>query len=315
MRRGGHLEMTDSDTGFVDEGVGVPPVEDLPLADAQAVVVCGGPNWKPQDRFLPLEVIRPVQVLTRAGGVACPWFDQYRDYGVSSIKLDPSGEWAVYATSTAVMRIWLHTGQFEDFEVPDLVDVHELTLAGDVLYAANTGRDEVVEMDAVTGKVLMRHSLAPFRSPRARALRSTAIETFHANQAFLDDDGHLMVLAHHAAGFRVLVHARRQLVRHGSGGVLDLTSGVTRDLRLFGPHNVRRHRDGWLINNSGRSEVMLLSTDWEVVGHLDLVGWGTGAAISDDGSILFGGIRATRRRYAKTGDRSETGVEVVALDG
>ena len=31
------------------------------------------------------------------------------------------------ATSTAVMRIWLQTtGQFEDFEVPDLVNVHEL---------------------------------------------------------------------------------------------------------------------------------------------------------------------------------------------
>ena len=83
-------------------------------------------------------------------------------------------------------------------------------------------------MDAVTGKVLMPALARAVRSPRARALRSTTIETFHANQAFLDDDGHLMVLARHAAGFRVLVHARRQLVRHGSGGVLDLTSGVTR---------------------------------------------------------------------------------------
>ena len=124
-----------------------------------------------------------------------------------------------------------------------------------------------------------------------------------------------MALAHHALGFRVLSHAQRQLVRHGSGGVLDLITGEARDLRLHGPHNVRRHANGWLINNSGRSEVMMLTADWEVVGHIDLVGWGTGAAISTDGLVMFGGIRATRRRYAKVGDRSETGVQVVPLSG
>jgi hypothetical protein len=278
-------------------------------------MVCGGPNWKIQDRFLDPATIRPVQIISRDSIEPCAFFDRHRDIGVTSVKIDPTGEWLTYSTADSVTRVSLHTGDAETFDVPDLEDVHELTVEGDVMFVANTGRDEVVELDAGSGAIRARHSLDSLRSPRARQIRSARVDSFHANQAFLGHDGHLMVLAHHAQGFRVLVHAQRQLVRHGSGGVLDLTTGVVHDLRLFGPHNVRRHANGWLINNSGRKEVMLLSPDWEVTGHLDLVGWGTGAAISDAGDVLFAGIRATRRRYATADDRSETGVEIVPLDG
>jgi len=296
-------------------GIRVSSPTDLPLPEGQVLIVCGGPNWKIQDRFLDPETIRPVQIVSRDGVMPCAFFDRHRDIGVTAVKFDPTGEWLTYSTATHVTRVSLHTGEAETFDVPDLEDVHELTVEGDVMFVANTGKDEVVELDAGNGAVRARHSLATLRSPRARQIRSARVDTFHANQAFYGHDGHLMVLAHHAQGFRVLVHAQRQLVRHGSGGVLDLTAGVVHDLRLFAPHNVRRHAKGWLINNSGRSEVMLLSRDWEVIGHLDLVGWGTGAAISDAGDVLFAGIRATRRRYAKVGDHSETGVEIAPLDG
>jgi hypothetical protein len=291
----------------------VTQTSELDLPDNQVLLVCGGPNWKPQDRFLESEVIRPVEIVAPEGIEPVGFFDNHRETGVSALKVDAERSALLYAISEHIFRVSLETGEERRFDVPDLFDVHELTLAGDRLLVANTGRDEIVDLDAVTGAINARHKLADLRAANARPIRSAREETFHANQAFLGDRGQLMVLAHHAHGFRMLSHAQRQLVRHGSGGVIDLESGEVRDLRLFGPHNVRRHAEGWLINNSGRSEVMLLSSDWEVLGHIDLVGWGTGAAISNDGKTLYSGIRATRRRYAKVGDHSETGVQVVPI--
>ncbi|MGH9170392.1 MAG: hypothetical protein ACRD0Z_05920 [Acidimicrobiales bacterium] len=287
---------------------------DLGLPPSKALVVTGAPNWKPQDRFLAAEVVRPVVVVSAAGVRPVAFFDRFRDRGVSAVQPGPAGESVIFALPDAISRVSLDTGEAKVLDVPDLDDIHEVTLVADAILIANTGKDEVVELDSATGDVRMRHSLARFRSGSARPLPGRD-ETFHLNQAFTGEQGQLMVLVHHAVGFRLLAHAQRHLVRHGSGGVLDLQSGHSFDLRLFAPHNVRRTNTGWLVNNSGRHEVLLLTPGWEPAGVLPILGFGRGACLTPDGSVVFAGISATRKRYATPGDRAETGIQAVPLDG
>ncbi len=45
-----------------------------------------------------------------------------------------------------------------------------------------------------------------------------------------------------------------------------------------------------------------------------LRGWGRGGSLAADGQIFFAGISGIRRRYARAGDPTWTGVEAVEID-
>jgi hypothetical protein len=179
---------------------------------------------------------------------------------------------------------------------------------------ANTGQDEVLEIALPSGTVRRRCHLAPLRRRRrtARPLGVDGIESFHLNQAFYDGD-RLMGLVHHIDGFRLFSHAHRRLTGHGSGGVLDLDTGWRKDLKLHAPHTVRRRDGGWLVLNSGRKEMLLLTPGWDHDRVVPLKGWGRGGVLTDDGRVFFAGISGIRRRYARPGDSIWTGIEAVDM--
>ena len=287
----------------------------LPIPAGQALVVSGSANWQPSDRYLPPEAIAPIQVVTTQGVQVCPWFDRYRGEGVSSLLALPDGQTVVYTTGSDLVRMRLGSGEGRPLPVERLADVHELTLDGRRLLVANTGQDEALEVDLATDRVLRRLDLTPLRSPgrRLRSSAGTGIESFHLNQVFPDGD-RLLGLVHHVDGFRLFSHAQRRLTGHGSGGVLDLETGWRKDLRLHAPHTVRRRGEEWLVLNSGRKELLLIDSEWEVSRRVGLRGWGRGGSLSADGRIFFAGISGIRRRYARDGDSTWTGVEAVEIE-
>ncbi len=288
---------------------------DLPLPRGDALIVCGAANWQVQDRYLDWEAIAPLQVVTAEGVWPCPFFDQYRRQGISCLLPQPDGRSVVFTTGGDLLRLRLDDGSVEALEVPGLVDVHELTPVDGGILVANTGRDEVVDVELPGGAIRERRKLASLRH-RGRPARHSAgesIESFHLNQAFVDGE-RLMGLVHHIDGFRFFSHAHRRLTGHGSGGVLDLNTGWRKDLRLHAPHTVRRRPGGWMVLNSGRKELLLLTDSWEHDGVVPLKGWGRGGALSEDGRVLFVGISGIRRRYARPGDSTWTGVEAVDLE-
>lgn len=310
---------------------------ELPLPPGQALLVAGAANWQLQDRYLPPEVIAPLQVVLPEGVAVCRWFDRYRDVGVSSIHPGPDSRSVVYTTGADLVRLRLDTGVAIHLAVPDLDDVHELTpqaaparedgqaslglqsgqapLPRSVLMA-NTGHDEALEVDLGTGTVAWRRHLGGLRSRGrpARAPGEDGVASFHLNQVFRDGD-RLLGLVHHIEGFRLFSHAQRRLTGHGSGGVIDLETGWRKDLRLHAPHTVRRHRDGWLVLNSGRREAMLLDGSFDRRDVRALRGWGRGGVVVPGTDQLYAGISGIRRRYARPGDSTWTGVEMVDLGG
>lgn len=288
---------------------------DFPLFPGTALIVSGAANWQVQDRYLDRDAIAPLQVVTPDGVWACEWFDQFRREGISCLLPQPDGRSVLFTTGGNLLRLRLDDGACEALAVPDLVDVHELTSVPGGVLVANTGRDEVVDIELPGGAVRDRRKLAPLRRrgrPSRPASSADSIESFHLNQAFHAGD-RLMGLVHHIDGFRLFSHAHRRLTGHGSGGILDLETGWRRDLRLHAPHTVRRREHGWLVLNSGRKEMLLLTEDWERDGVVPLKGWGRGGVLSADGRIFFAGISGIRRRYARPGDSTWTGLEAVDM--
>lgn len=285
----------------------------LPLPPGCALVVSGAANWQVADRYLPPEVIAPLQVITAEGPRPCPWFDRYQAVGVSSLVPLKGDSSVIYTTGADLARLQ-RGGSVISFDVPDLDDVHELTLVPEGVLLANTGRDEAVMIDPDSGRVIERLDLTPLRG-RGRPPRlagGNGMASFHLNQVFYDRD-RLLGLVHHIEGFRLFFHTQRRLTGHGSGGVLDLRTGWRQDLRLHAPHTARPRPGGWLVLNSGRKELSLLRADWAIQKVIPLSGWGRGGALSDDGQVFFAGISSVRRRYARPGDSRWTGIEAVDL--
>lgn len=287
---------------------------ELPLPEGWALVVSGAANWQVADRYLPPEIIAPLQLIGPNGVVPCAYFDRFQDVGVSSLVPVDGGRAVAYTTGGDLVRLSLDGGPSTPLDVSGLSDVHELTLDGERLLVANTGRDEAVAVDVGSGAVAERVDLAPLRvrGHPSRLAGREATASFHLNQVVVDGD-RMLGLVHHTEGFRLFFHAQRRLTGHGSGGILDLRSGWRKDLRLHAPHTLRRRPGGWLVLNSGRRELLLLDDRWEPVGVVPLRGWGRGGALAPDGRTFFAGISGIRRRYARAGDSMWTGVEAVDL--
>ncbi len=284
----------------------------LPLG--QVLLVSGSANWQRQDRYLPTEGIEPLQVVNESGVTPCPAFGVFRNVGVSCIVPLPDGESVVFTTGADLVRLWPSRGRTERVHVEGLRDVHELTVEAESLLVANTGNDEVVELDLDDLSVRRRISVSGFRASSARPLFGHGLESFHLNQAFADRSGRVMGLVHHTGGFRLFSHAQRKLTGHGSGGIIDVERGWRRDLRLHAPHSIRRWGDGWIVLNSGRGELIELAHDFSPTGIVPLHGWPRGIAVPSDESGAFVGISGIRRRYARPGDSTWTGLAALSRE-
>jgi len=272
-----------------------------------AVLVCGSANWNKEDRYLSPDQLHPVVVRSGGQTVVCEWFDQFKNPGVGAILFDSESSFLM-TTGFDLIRVDTATGVIEELTVDGLNDVHELTMDGDHILVSNTGTDEVLALTRSTGEVI-RYDLDDFRVKSATKSVLFARGHFHLNQAFRTPSDELLVLAHHTDGYRAEIKKKNLLVRHGSGGIVNVETGWRKNLGLRAPHSVRLVDKDWMVVDSGRSEMVSFDLDWNELSREPLSGFGRGVAITE--GVIYVGISAIRRRYAAAGDNSQSGLDCI----
>lgn len=309
-----------------------------PIPDASGLIVVGALNYSNADRALPDGELDPVQVFTRDRHTRLDFFRSLSHRGVTSLAFASGGGRRVYcATLNRIYELELDSLRLRECPIGGLRDVHEITLVDDALWIANTKCDEVVAYDCDGRAELARYSLAPFRREmpvdaflevlqpsdavtrilRAAGSNVRSVGGFHCNQVFQGWDGALYALVHHIAGYCLVVNWLGTNVRlHGTGGLLNLTTGETVSLGLKGPHTVRMFDEGYLVFDSGRATLNLYDRHWNRAGTIGLKGWGRGACFLDSPDLAYCGISEVRRRYRLLSPelrQSRNMVQVVSL--
>ncbi|HKY13686.1 MAG TPA: DUF4915 domain-containing protein, partial [Microthrixaceae bacterium] len=108
-------------------------------------------------------------------------------------------------------------------------------------------------------------------------------------------------------------HVRHRLTGHGTGAVIDLDAGVVHELGLRAPHTVRRFRDGFVVLDSGRAELVAFDPQWRELRRVPTPGWGRGAVVTPDERVIYVALSSTRRRYLEGNDTSAGLNQVVAI--
>lgn len=296
----------------------------LPLESDRALIVLGSQNWNPHDRTLGRENIRPLQVATRSGVHQVRRLDTVGVHGIRDLVPIDDDRVAV-TTGHDLLTLQLSTGEMQSWALPDAADLHELAVGPDGLLAANTGHDEGLILTP-DGTISRRVGIATFRHAGAQPIahsrplggilpggpKPIRDDHFHLNQVAVGHDGHLLVVVHHATGYRPTVELRQRLTGHGDGAVIDLDSGEVHRLGLRAPHSLRLTRDGgYAILDSGRSEVVVYDAGWIEQRRFTTHGWGRGFAAGE--SHWYVGVSPTRKRYLNPGEVSGTAA-VVVLD-
>lgn len=265
------------------------------LGDDAALVVTGSLAAKEADRTHGRDAIHPVHVVDVGGTRTVEGLDGFGEFGVGALVVAPDGASALCSDGDRLWSLDLVAGGATELPVRDLVDVHEIEVDGDVLLLANTGRDELVELDAA-GRELDRVPLAGFRAATPAA--EGAVDRFHANQFLRGPGGRRWALVHHVEGYQLLRKAATKVLKvQGDGGLVALDDGERRALRLTAPHSVTAVGEGWWIFDSGRSEVRRYDGALGHVGTAPTGGWGRGAAVDEARGVVWAGMSPIRRRY------------------
>lgn len=296
-----------------------------------ALLVTGSLNAMEEDREHDgRSWLRPVQVVLDGAVAPCSFFNAWGELGVSAFAFIHGDPTVLYVTTGADL-IELHVRIREakvlsmvNIDIPQLKDVHEMSLIDGVLWLANTGYDEAVAFDITRKEIVNRISLASFRKFSNAALESLRagvdggeIDRFHCNQVFRGLDGRLYALVHHVSGKQLLARiANKFIKRQGNGGVMDIETGRKIALSLKGPHSVRCVGNEYWICDSGSRTVNVYDADWTLKKKLDSVGWGRGADFSITDNMYYVGSSAQRKRYRNRPDFNDKNVvQVFGVSG
>jgi len=251
--------------------------------------------------------VRPVQLIIRGETKPISFFDSWGTLGVSSLGWHPKNPTVLYvATGTELSKVDLKSKRTVELGVPNLHDVHELTVIGNTLWLANTGLDEAVAFDITRERVVKRMSLTAISYASSVAVHEAeakdgeveVIDKFHCNQIFGGFDGETYVLVHHVSGKQLIRRIGRKLIKNqGNGGVIGLSTGRVIPLGLKGPHSVEKvHGDYWVFD-SGRAAINIYDQRWTLQETLSTRGWGRGASFSEPLGFFYAGVSETRKRY------------------
>ncbi len=287
------------------------------VAPDEAVLVFGSLSSNVDDRCLQRSDIKPIQVIVDDEVIPAPYFQSWGELGISSMAMTVDHEAPMYLTTGAdLIEIRLNDQpEMVSIDIPNLRDVHELSIVGDTLWLANTGFDEAVGFHIPSRQVARRIKLEQFRLRTAVTVRSVPseqdapkeIDRFHCNQLFSGIDRNLYALVHHVSGKQSITQfAQKILKRQGNGGVINLESGKGVQLGLHAPHTVRVIGDEYWLFDSGKMTINVYDSSWSLDRRISIAGWGRGGDISRDSTRYFSGISAKRRRYRDSSE-NETG--------
>jgi hypothetical protein len=281
---------------------------------SEALLVLGSLHAFPQDRQLERSEVRPVQIIADGKVHLARFFDSWGEWGVISVAWRPETPNTLYAaTETQLIKVDLSEESIVDFEIPNLMDLHESTMIGNTLWLANTGLDEVVAFDVVREQVSERVNLSAYGSKLKFTSREieddgddlqlagdvrAVEEKFHCNQVFQGYDGDPYALVPYVSGNSKLIRrAARKIKGQGNGGVINLATGQGVSLGFKGQHTVRKVRGDYWVCDSGRSNINVYDSRWNPKGTVPSKGWVRGADVSEKLGLFYVGISRFRKRY------------------
>jgi len=129
-------------------------------------MVIGSLNANPADREISRENVRTIQFFGEdKQAIGVPFFNGWGELGMSSMAMDPKDSKVIYfASSSAIFKFDLINGSHADLGIPNLTDIHEISIIGDQLWISNTKHDEIVSYDIRKEKLSQRIDLSDFAS-------------------------------------------------------------------------------------------------------------------------------------------------------
>ena len=288
------------------------------LDPEEAILVLGSINAKLEDRYIDRNALRSVQLITEKGIIPIDFFNTWGEKGVNAITWHPQDPLKFYiSTGTDLIRFNLLTKEIIAYDIPNLIDGHEITVFDDTLWFSNTGMDEVIAFSISMQKVDRRINLQgliakwlrkaqedkldlplPYSNFKSTALSSQIDDKFHCNQIIKGLDDEPYALVHHTSGKQFLHMVAQKLIKnHGNGGVIRLSDGQRFPLKLYAPHSIQTVGNQYWVFNSGNFVINVYDQNWKLVTRFPSQGWGRGADVSFKTNLYYAGISQTRKRY------------------
>ncbi|MEZ5014532.1 MAG: hypothetical protein R2794_09595 [Chitinophagales bacterium] len=287
------------------------------------ILVIGSLNANPLDREIKREDIRSMQLIDEKHQITpVAFFNAWGELGMSSMCWHPEDPYTLYlASSSALFRFDLKGGKYTDCNIPNLTDIHEISMIGKKVWISNTKHDEIVSYDITTQSVDQRINLSDFKSNTPEEGEGEAdtevVDKFHCNLVFEGYEGDLYILVHHTSGRQLMKRIAQKFIKsQGNGGVVDITKRRRYPLNFKAPHSVRKIQDQYWVFDSGHFQLKIYDKNWNYIRSIDTKGFGRGGDVDMDLQVYYGGVSETRKRYLGLfpgGEAVPNQVQVVSL--
>lgn len=275
------------------------------MTQKEVLAVVGSRNAHEKDQHMPVSQVQTVQYLDGQTFKTIPFFQQWKEKGVTAFCWLPEAPMKVYMTTgDDLILLDLDRLKVIELKTEKLKDVHEIDIIENKLWASNTFYDELVSYQLEPWEEQSRVKLIPNQQTLNDQSTSTAEEDssfkskFHCNQVFSDFKGEVYSLVHHINGEQLIRKVAQKLIKsQGNGGVIRLRDGLRKRLSLKAPHSIRKIGDYYWVFDSGHSQLNVYSQDWSLVQEVEMAGWGRGGAYSEERQLYYAGVSATRKRY------------------
>lgn len=274
------------------------------IAPNKRILVIGSLNANPADRAIDRNDIRSMQLIDDKNRITpIAFFNTWGELGMSSMCWHKNDPYTLYiASSSEVFRFSLKEKKHTVLDIPNLTDIHEISMIGNKIWISNTKHDEIVSYDIVADKVGERINLTDFKSNTPEEGEEEAdvevVDKFHCNLVFEGHEGDLYILVHHTSGRQLMKRIAQKFIKsQGNGGVVDITKRKRYPLNFKAPHSVRLIDDNYWVFDSGHFELKVFDKQWNFLRSLDTKGFGRGGDLDTALNFYYAGVSETRKRY------------------
>ena len=274
------------------------------ISETNRILVIGSLNANPLDRVISRDAIRSMQLINPDTSITpIDYFNSWGELGMSSMCWKENEPYIVYlASSSDVFRLILKENRCEKLDIPNLTDIHEISMIGDTVWISNTKHDEIVAYDTIKNAIDRRINLSDFKSNTPEEGEGDAdvqvVDKFHCNLIFRGYEGDLYILVHHTSGRQLMKRIAQKFIKsQGNGGVVNISTRKRYPLNFKAPHSVRLIRDQYWAFDSGHFELKIFDRNWNYIRSINTRGFGRGGAFDRAGGLFYAGVSETRKRY------------------
>lgn len=274
------------------------------ISDDKRILVIGSLNANPADRAISRDNIRSMQIIDEREAIhEVAFFKSWGELGMSSLCYHERDPYTLYiASSSEVFKFSLKDQSYVKLDIPNLTDIHEITMIGNKIWISNTKHDEIVSYDIELNKIGERINLTDFKSNTPEEGESEddveVVDKFHCNLIFEGYEGDLYILVHHTSGRQLMKRIAQKFIKsQGNGGVVNISNRKRHPLNFKAPHSVRKINNQYWVFDSGHFELKVFDKNWNYLRTLDTKGFGRGGDLDKDRNIYYGGVSETRKRY------------------